>query len=69
MAESEEDKASAEASSMTTTIVSAIAIVLAVVATALRFYTRIHKRSGLWWDDWFLIISWVSWTIDGSILD
>lgn len=60
MAESEEDKASAEDSSMTTTIVGATAIVLAVVATALRFYTRIHKRSGLWWDDWLALVAVVS---------
>lgn len=45
---------------MTTTIVGAIAIVLAVVATALRFYTRIHMRSGLWWDDWLALVAVLS---------
>lgn len=68
MADSEDEKASAAESSMTTTIVGAIAIVLAVVATALRFYARIHKRSGLWWDDWFALVAVLSAVAAGVLV-
>jgi hypothetical protein len=30
------------------------------VLLSLRIYTKIWSRKGLWWDDHFLIISWVS---------
>ncbi|KAI3393578.1 hypothetical protein diail_3927 [Diaporthe ilicicola] len=57
MAETESQKASAANEAMTTTIVGAVAIVLAVVSTGLRFYARFHKKAGLWWDDWLALVA------------
>jgi hypothetical protein len=45
-------------------------LVLALVPAvfvALRFYVKIFRRKGLWWDDWILLVAWVrrslqSWT-------
>lgn len=50
MAGTEDADGSATERSMAT-IVGAIFIILALIATALRFYARV-KRAGLWWDDW-----------------
>ncbi|KAK7714700.1 hypothetical protein SLS63_011590 [Diaporthe eres] len=50
MAGNENADASATERSMAT-IVGAVFIILALIATALRFYAR-FKRAGLWWDDW-----------------
>ncbi|KAL1852348.1 hypothetical protein Daus18300_012243 [Diaporthe australafricana] len=55
MAETESEKASAGNEAMTTTIVGAVAIVLAVVSTGLRFYARFRQKAGLWWDDWLAL--------------
>lgn len=33
---------------------------LASILLGLRVYCKLASRRGLWWDDWILIIAWVS---------
>jgi hypothetical protein len=33
---------------------------LATAFLGLRVFCKIKKHRGLWWDDWFLVASWVS---------
>lgn len=66
--ETESEKASAADQATTTTIVGAVAIVLAVVATIVRFYARFQKRSGLWWDDWLALVAVLSAVAAGVLI-
>ncbi|ROW04857.1 hypothetical protein VMCG_04749 [Cytospora schulzeri] len=40
-----------------TTSVSAVMIVLSGIAVGLRFYTRFSLKTGLEWDDWFILVA------------
>lgn len=68
MPETENEKASAADQATTTTIVGAVTIVLAVVATCLRIYVRLHKRSGLWWDDWLALVAVLAAVAAGGLV-
>lgn len=43
-------------------------IALSVIVVACRFYTRLKLRSGLKWDDWFILISLVSLITAGVLV-
>jgi uncharacterized membrane protein len=51
----------------TTTAVGVLVIVLAVIAVALRYYTRYSTKAGLKWDDWLIMIALLA-TIATDIL-
>jgi hypothetical protein len=40
---------------------------LATIFFSLRIYAKVANRKGLWWDDYMLAISWVSYTQLSSI--
>ncbi|KAI0108796.1 hypothetical protein F4776DRAFT_657370 [Hypoxylon sp. NC0597] len=42
--------------SLTTMVVSAVVIVLAIACVGLRFYTRVFTKAGLGYDDWLILI-------------
>lgn len=68
MSETASQKANAANQETTTTIVGAIAIVLAVLATVLRFYTRLHMHIRLWWDDWLALIAVIAAVVAGVLV-
>ena len=35
--------------------VGGLVVALAILSVALRFYTRLITKAGLWWDDWFAL--------------
>ena len=57
-----------DSESGSTIAVEAFIIALAVVSVALRFYTRISSKAGLWWDDWMIFIAVVSTVITAVVL-
>ena len=51
-----------------TIVVSGIVFVLAIIAVALRFYTRIVTKAGLGWDDWLILAAVVSTLLTGILV-
>jgi ABC-type amino acid transport system permease subunit len=47
---------------------AAIVAILAVVFVALRFYARRHYKSGIAWDDWWILIGLVITLLEGALL-
>jgi nitrate reductase gamma subunit len=45
-----------------------IVAVLAVIAVALRFYTRRRYKTGIAWDDWWILIGLLLTLLEGSLL-
>lgn len=55
-----EDAASRYAEGNIETGVGATMIALGIVVVGLRFYARIHLRTGLGWDDWLALVALVA---------
>ena len=48
--------------------VGGVVIGLAVICVALRFYTRIFTKAGLWWDDWMVFVAVVATLMTAALL-
>lgn len=51
-----------------TTAAGATMIALSVIVVACRFYMRLKLKSGLKWDDWFILISLISLITAGVLV-
>lgn len=51
-----------------TTAAGATMIALSVIVVACRFYMRLKLKSGLKWDDWFILISLLSLITAGVLV-
>ena len=51
-----------------TIVVSGIVFALAIIAVALRFYTRIVTKAGLGWDDWLVLAAVISVLLTGILV-
>lgn len=51
-----------------TTAAGATMVALSVIVVIFRFYTRLRLKSGLRWDDWFILISLVSLITAGVLV-
>lgn len=49
-------------------IVQGITTGLAVICTALRFYTRVHIKAGISWDDWWILAGLLLTILTGGLL-
>lgn len=50
------------------TVAGATMIVLSIIIVACRFYTRLFLKSGLKWDDWFILIALTSLIAAGVLV-
>lgn len=51
-----------------TTAAGATMVALSVIVVIFRFYTRLRLKSGLRWDDWFILISLISLITAGVLV-
>lgn len=56
------------ASGRTTTVVSTLMAILAVIAVALRFWSRKMSRAGYGADDWWILVGMLLMVVVGGIL-
>lgn len=68
MSETPSQDSSADNEETATLVVGAISIVLAVLATILRFYIRFRINVGIWWDDWFALIAVITSLTAGALV-
>ena len=65
---SNEDATTASDNETSTTAAGATMIAFSVIVVACRFYMRLKLKSGLKWDDWFILISLLSLITAGVLV-
>ena len=49
-------------------VASGMVTALAAICVALRFYTRIHVKVGIAWDDWWILVGLLLTLLTGGLL-